>query len=81
MHATRRANSMDLIQAYMWYLIASEKISQAGKGVSESLTTEELLQAEMMAADWLAKISEVVPPRMKSAPSRPPRNTASASSA
>jgi hypothetical protein len=34
----------------MWYLIARETISQAGKNVSESLTTEELLQAELMAA-------------------------------
>ena len=69
------------MQAYMWYLIASEKISEAGKNVSSSLTTEELLQAELMAADWLAKTKEALPPRMKSAPSRPPRNNASASSA
>jgi TPR repeat protein len=81
MHGTRRANSRDLMQAYMWYLIASEKISQAGKNVSESLTTEELLQAELMAADWLARPREALPPRMKSATSRPPRNSASASSA
>ncbi|MGA9896661.1 MAG: hypothetical protein WBQ09_01055, partial [Terriglobales bacterium] len=47
MHGTRSANSRDLMQAYMWYLIASEKISQAGKNVSVSLTTEELLQAEL----------------------------------
>ena len=81
MHGTRRGNSRDLMQAYMWYLIASEKISQAGKTVSESLNAEELLQAELMAADRLGKSNEVMPPRMKSATSRPPRANSSASSA
>jgi DNA-binding CsgD family transcriptional regulator len=75
MHGTRRTNSRDLMQAYMWYLIASEKISQAGKNVSESLAADELLQAKLMAADWLAKPRETLPPRMKSAKSRPPRGT------
>jgi hypothetical protein len=59
----------------------AKPISQAGKNVSESLTTDELLQAELMAADWLAKPREAIPPRMKSATSRPPRSSASASSA
>jgi DNA-binding CsgD family transcriptional regulator len=81
MHGTRRANSRDLMQAYMWYLIASEEISQAGKSVSQSLSTEELLQAELMAADWLDKNREVQPPRMKSATVRAPRINAGASSA
>jgi DNA-binding NarL/FixJ family response regulator len=81
MYGTRRANSRDLMQAYMWYLIASEKISETGKGVSGSLSTEELLQAELMAADWLGKAREPAPLRMKSATTRPPRNNASASSA
>jgi two-component system nitrate/nitrite response regulator NarL len=75
MHGTRRANSRDLVQAYLWYLIASEKISQAGKSVSESLTTEELLQAELMAADWLGKAKEVSPPRVKSVVSHLPAST------
>jgi DNA-binding NarL/FixJ family response regulator len=81
MHGTRRANARDLMQAYMWYLISSEKISQAGKNVSESLTTEELLQAELMAADWLGKTKDTLPPRMKNATSRPPRRNTNASSA
>ena len=65
----------------MWYLIASEKISQAGKTVSGSLSNEELLQAELMAADWLGKSTEATPPRMKSAASRPSRLDDNASSA
>jgi two-component system nitrate/nitrite response regulator NarL len=81
MYGTRRASSKDLTQAYSWYLIASEKISEAGKNVSESLTTEELLQAEMMAADWLAKTQQALPPRRKSAASPATRHDASASSA
>ena len=65
----------------MWYLIASEKISQVGKNAGEALTTEELLQAELMAADWLGKTKEGAPPRIRNATSRPPRPNASASSA
>jgi DNA-binding CsgD family transcriptional regulator len=81
MHGTRRAHPTDLMRAYMWYLIASERISQAGKNVSESLSTEELLRAELMAADWLGKSREVSPPRMRNATIRPPRTNADASSA
>jgi two-component system nitrate/nitrite response regulator NarL len=81
MHGTRRTNSRDLMQAYMWYLIASEEISRASKNVSESLTTEELLQAELMAADKLAKTRAHLPPRMKNATSHPPHNSVNASSA
>lgn len=81
MYGTHRSNSRDLMQAYMWYLIASEKISQAGKNAGESLTSEELLQAELMAADWLGKSKQAGPPRMKNATSRPPRPNTSASSA
>jgi len=81
MYGSRRGNSKDLMQAYTWYLIASEKISQAGKNAGESLSTEELLQAELMAADWLGKTKEVGPPRRKNATSRLPQPNASASSA
>ncbi len=81
MHGTRRTNSTDLMRAYMWYLIASEKISQAGKNVSESVNTDELLQAELMAADWLGKSREVSSARMKNATIRPSRANADASSA
>jgi two-component system nitrate/nitrite response regulator NarL len=80
MHATRRAGK-DLMQAYMWYLIASETISQAGKKVNESLTADELLQAELMAADWLARKREISPGRVKNASSRPRKASASMSSA
>ncbi len=79
MHGGRRTNPRDLMQAYMWYLIASEKISEAGKNVSESLNTEELLQAELMAADRLAQTKEDLPPRIKNATSRPPRSNAASS--
>ena len=81
MYGSRRGNSKDLMQAYTWYLIASEKISQAGKNAGESLSTEELLQAELMAADWLGKTKEVGPPRRKNATSRLQQPNASASSA
>jgi len=81
MYATRRTNMRDLVQAYMWYLIASEKISQAGKNVSESLNTEDLLQAELLATNWLQKEKPASPPRIRSASSRAERSDVNASSA
>ncbi len=76
-----RLQQSPLMRAYVWYLIASGKISQAGKNVSESLSADELLQAELMAADWLEKSREVISPRMKNATIRPPRTNADGSSA
>jgi len=51
----RRADPKDLIQAYKWYLIASEQISRTSQSVGKTMTKEQLLEAEQMAADWLEK--------------------------
>ena len=43
---TRRSDSKDLIEAYKWYLIASQQISRTSKSVGKSMTMEQMLQAE-----------------------------------
>jgi two-component system nitrate/nitrite response regulator NarL len=47
-HKTNLANALN---AYMWYSIASEQISQAYKEATRGLTMDQLLQAEQMAAE------------------------------
>ncbi len=39
------------IQAYMWYSLATEQISQGYKELAKELTIEQLLKAEQMATD------------------------------
>ncbi len=52
---TRRSDPKDLMHAYKWYLIASHQISQMSKNVVKGMSTEQMLQAEKMAAEWPKK--------------------------
>jgi DNA-binding NarL/FixJ family response regulator len=68
---TRRANSKDVIQAYKWYLIASEQISRTSKSVGKTMTMEQLLQAEQAAAEWLKKTQKLPPSSIRDVSDRP----------
>ena len=67
---TRKSDSKDLIQAYKWYLIASDQISRTSKRVGKALTMEQLLQAEQLAAEWLKKTNRVGPTSIREAEDR-----------
>src|SRR5271165_1665195 len=54
-YATRRANSSDALNAYMWYSIASEQMAQAYKDATKRITMDQILQAEQMVAEWRSK--------------------------
>lgn len=62
LYSTRKANPADSVLSYKWYLVASAQISRASKSLSKTMTMEQLLQAEKMAADWLRK-TQKLPPR------------------
>lgn len=81
MHGARNADSKDLMQACMWYLIASEQISQVYRTISEAIPNEQLVQAELMAADWLGKTRQRPPQRVKHEAGGPIRIGTNASSA
>jgi DNA-binding NarL/FixJ family response regulator len=68
---TRRSDSRDLIQAYKWYLIASQQISRTCKRVGKALTMEQLLQAEQLAAEWLKKAQGLSATPIRDANERP----------
>jgi TPR repeat protein len=40
LYAARRAGPKDLVHAYMWFLVASEQITQAKNHVNQSMTME-----------------------------------------
>jgi two-component system nitrate/nitrite response regulator NarL len=77
---TRRANSEDVIQAYKWYLIASEQNLRTSKSVGKAMTMEQLLQAEQMAAEWLKKTEKLPPSSIKDLTDCPPETWSSAAS-
>ena len=58
---TRRANATDVLMAYKWCLIASAQTSRTSKSFSKTMTMEQLLYAEKMAADWLRKTQKLPP--------------------
>lgn len=49
----RQSGSNDLVEAYMWYLIVGDEITRAKQKVSESMSMEQLLEAEHRAAEWI----------------------------
>ncbi|HZR66804.1 MAG TPA: response regulator transcription factor [Terriglobales bacterium] len=58
---TRRSNPNDILLAYKWCLVASSQMSRTSKSFSKSMTMEQLLYAEKMAADWLRKAQKMAP--------------------
>jgi two-component system, NarL family, nitrate/nitrite response regulator NarL len=55
MYRMRKTSPTDILLAYKWCLIASAQISRASKSIGKTMSMEQLLYAEKMAADWLRK--------------------------
>jgi two-component system, NarL family, nitrate/nitrite response regulator NarL len=61
MYRMRQTGPTDVLLAYKWCLIASAQLSRASKNISKTMSMEQLLYAEKMAADWLRKTQKVSP--------------------
>jgi two-component system, NarL family, nitrate/nitrite response regulator NarL len=61
MYMTRRSDPRDLVEAYMWYLIATECAMQARGFVMKMLTLEQIEEAKSKATMWLAKRKQKSP--------------------
>jgi two-component system nitrate/nitrite response regulator NarL len=68
LYAARRAGPKDLVHAYMWFLIASEQVTQAKNHVNQSMTMEQLLEAEQRAAEWIRKSKKIPPSSIENPP-------------
>lgn len=68
LYAARRAGPKDLVQAYMWFLIAGEQITQAKNHLNQSMTMEQLLEAEQRAAEWMRKNKKIPPSSIENPP-------------
>jgi hypothetical protein len=57
------------VQAYKWYLMASGQVFET----SQAVTTEQLLRAEPMAADWPSKAQKTPAASIGEVTDRPKR--------
>ena len=54
-YSANKTNPSDVLHTYAWYSIASERMSQAWEDATKTMTVDQVLQAEQMAARWLNK--------------------------
>jgi hypothetical protein len=52
----------------MWFLIAGEQITQAKNHLNQSMTMEQLLEAEQRAAEWMGKTKKIPPSSIEDSP-------------
>jgi hypothetical protein len=52
----------------MWFLIAGEQIAQAKNHVNQSMTMEQLLEAEQRAAESIRKMRKIPPSSIENPP-------------
>jgi two-component system, NarL family, nitrate/nitrite response regulator NarL len=71
LYLVRRKDPEDVVQAYMWYLIALERASQGGRHITELLTAEQIDEAREKASDWLFRLKEISPATWEGAPRTP----------
>jgi two-component system nitrate/nitrite response regulator NarL len=60
-YLTRRTNPDDLVQAYMWYLVATERAIKAKELITKAMTAAQIAQAEQQASSWLSRLQKISP--------------------
>ena len=52
-YSANKRNPSDVLHSYAWYSIASERMSQAWEDATKTMTVDQVLEAEQIAARWL----------------------------
>jgi two-component system, NarL family, nitrate/nitrite response regulator NarL len=55
MFLSRRADPRNLVEGYMWYLVATERAWQARAFIAKKMTREQIDEAKQKASLWLAR--------------------------
>jgi two-component system, NarL family, nitrate/nitrite response regulator NarL len=55
LYLNRRRSSQDLVDAYMWYIVATERALQARAMVANMMTPQQMNEGKQKASVWLAK--------------------------
>lgn len=77
LYLNQRNGSQDLVEAYKWYLIATERALQSREFVTRLMTQQQIDQAQQKATAWLA--SRKRPTSSSNTPNRALKRTASGS--
>jgi two-component system, NarL family, nitrate/nitrite response regulator NarL len=76
LYMTQRSDPQDLVEAYKWYLVATERALQAREFVTRMMTPPQIDEAKQRAAMWLSKRKR---PPSSAVLSTPPKRSTSAS--
>jgi DNA-binding NarL/FixJ family response regulator len=55
LYLTQRTDPQDLVEAYMWYLVATERALQARQFVTKMMTPQQINEAQDKASAWLSR--------------------------
>jgi len=69
MYLTRKAGPQDLVHAYMWYLIAMERASEAKGVIAKVMTAAQIDEARRGASAWLSRLEPTPRVALQSRPS------------
>jgi DNA-binding NarL/FixJ family response regulator len=62
LYLARRSTPQDLVNAYTWYLVATERAFQARGSITKLLTAMQIEEAKQTASVWLSKLQQASPP-------------------
>jgi two-component system, NarL family, nitrate/nitrite response regulator NarL len=61
LYLARRSTPQDLVNAYTWYLVATERAFQARGSITKMLTAIQIEEAKQKASIWLSKLQQASP--------------------
>jgi DNA-binding CsgD family transcriptional regulator len=76
MYLARRTDPQDMVHAYMWYLVATERASQTKGLMTKIMTAKQIDEARREAIVWISLLERTSPASLQGPPS--PRVSASA---
>lgn len=56
-----RAQPEDLVHAYVWYLVATERAAEAKPFITNLMTSKQIEEAEQQASAWLSRLRKISP--------------------
>jgi two-component system nitrate/nitrite response regulator NarL len=58
LYLARRGDAQDLVNAYTWYLVATERAFQARGSITKMLTAQQIDEAKQQASIWLSRLNQ-----------------------
>lgn len=58
LYLARRGDAQDLVSAYMWYLVATERAFDARGSITKMMTPQQIEEAKQKASVWLSKLKQ-----------------------